>query len=398
MIFSLNSLPDDEHVRVYAAIAVAATLLDGYYKTHKIQPGDSLSKIPSNSKLNLRGNTESIHYIWTALMWLAGDPKFAKCLNVAENAGFNPRDEFKFFGGYKSTSLYKRIFTPIIGEHKVEYTPDERNKPLGHHAPTKELQRAVACNLTDPLIRTFFEYNKERKKLSFNEDKSLEELQRIGALKLGCALAFVPPEDVKKLDLTYLHAAKIFDFEGCKLLLRSCWDIKELVLGINDLVALGANRLKELLEVIPESVTSLDLGLCNLGQLTPDELIHVLSGVPATVRSLDLSFNNLNQLVVSMIRIAKSIPAEIEVNFKHNDFSEGMLQFLVVERERALRLLKQQQAKGEGAKEALLQRSMPVASAPEASASSSGQTFFRKEGQPEAKPVAQAKTYGMGKS
>lgn len=387
MQFSLEDLPNDDDVRVYAAVAVAAIMLDGFYKIHNIKPGDSLDKVPKDSKINLNGVTaENARYIWTALMWLARDRNFNKCIYVSERTGFNPRDEFKFLGGYKSTSLYKSVFTPIIGEHKVEYTPDEVNKCMGHHAPNIALQKTVAFCLAIPLINSFFLYNKNSKELEFNSRKSIKELQRLGYIKLSFGLMCIPSFEVEKLKLRYLHAAKIFGFDGCKSLLQYAGCRKELDLGDNDLVNLGAKRLKELFGVIPLSVTHLCLSLCEFNKLTADDLAYALSGIPATVTFLDLSFNDLNKFTKDELKkIVKAISSTIKIDLTNNGLDEDLCRSL----EQRTSLV-----------EALSQRkitSMPLTSAPEASASSSGQNFFPKQGTSSAQSTDNSQTYGIGK-
>lgn len=386
MRFSLENLPNDDNIRVYAAVAVAAIMLDGFYKTHKIKPGDSLDKVPKDSKINLNGvTTENARYIWTALMWLARDRNFNKCIYVSERTGFNPRDEFKFLGGYKSTSLYKSVFTPIIGEHKVEYTPDEVNKRMGHHAPTLMLQQSVAFCLAIPLINSFFLYNKDSKELEFNSRKSIKELQRLGYIKLSFGLMCISHFEVEKLKLRSLHAAKIFGFDGCKSLLEHARCLKELDLGENDLVNLGAKRLKELFGVIPPSVTHLCLSLCEFNKLTADDLAYALSGIPATVTFLDLSFSGLNEFTKDELKkIVKAIPSTIEIDLTNNGFDKDLCRSLVEQRTNLV--------------EALAPRkitSMPLTSAPEASASSRGQNFFPKQGTSSAQSTDNSQIYGI---
>lgn len=382
MLASLKSFPEGSNIRVYASLSMAALLLDAFYKKYQIQLGGSLDKIPNNAIIKLPVDAEDARYIWTALMWLSRDPKLAKYIYIREGCSFKPRDEFKLFGGYKKTSLYNSVFKPVIGEHKVEYTPEETMCLFGHYAPTVQMRYEISDYLTDNLMDSFFSINGRYKQVEFTGSKALEELKGIGYIKLAKGISLLSREKVEKLRLNSLHAVKIFGFNGIKFLLRCTLGLKRLGLGENDLVDLGGPRLKELFGVIPASITHLSLAVCELNKLTADELACALSGIPETVELLDLSFNDLNQFTKEeLTKIVKAIPATTKIDLTDNYLDKNLCCSL---------------EQRTSATDALPQRRI-ASTAPNASVSSSGQNFFPQQGTSSVQSTNNQSSYGMGK-
>lgn len=293
-MFTLNKLPEDETVRLYSALALAAVMLESFYTRHRIKPTD---KVPSGAKLYIDGrDSDSIRYLWTALMWLAPNPNFSKsCITVGEKCAFNPDAEFNWRGKWRSKSLHESVFKPSLADKEVTFDPEERKKPFGHQAPTDEVARAVLFYAGVEFIIGYFDCIEDTRTVAFRySDNNLADLKAMGSTKLATALPFIAREKADTIKLNRLYAAETFGLGGCKALLTYCKTVKRVDFSENRLSQLGLAGIKAALSCLPYNVEFLSLRANGLEKFSESELKEIMGAIPLTVSEVKIDYNDLS--------------------------------------------------------------------------------------------------------
>ena len=160
----------------------------------------------------------------------------------------------------------------------------------------------------------YFDYDNER------EDYQFEHLKNTH-----------PGDELAHL----LTVMRLFNFNitainiGCELKLDEWINVLQSIpstvnfANISPIHALGADGIKQVLQYIPQTVTTVEISRNNLNQLGADDLAQIIQQLPRTVTTLDLKLDQLHLLGKDGVsKLIQAIPSHLTVKFDYNNIEQ----------------------------------------------------------------------------
>lgn len=310
----------NEALRMHCAFALAQMKLSTIFYALQLKPGDDF---PPNYVIKLYGTVEDasdLAYQWTALLimgQMSGRKGFSiKNIEVInsndimgrkkEKGFFDPKSQYstKFlssdFSSFKSSSLYEKVFKPLIDPNEVFYVEAERYKPFGFHICNEELKIQVGLHMVEYLRQIYFAQVGDQPWLQYKAaSKGMTDgLHQMGFVKIAFLLGNLNRKRVTKLSLSAMRMGE-FGEEGVSLILSRCEGVHDIVLddnGLNRLDPTGKDNhalLCAALSNIPPGVKVVTLRNNGLSSFNKTELMELMQAIPSTVTEVIIESNKL---------------------------------------------------------------------------------------------------------